>query len=149
VEVCAEDTARRLPDDLGLYVAVSKLDREQEPVHFYGSVGNTQDLVTRGWGRASRRELDPVESTEWNPVLLGQREQKLNPSDIVSLDIALYPSSTFFAAGEALQLIVSPQSIIPSPPYFKDVAFNCGSYAIHCGGPFDSHLLIPEIPPNS
>ncbi|MEO0539173.1 MAG: CocE/NonD family hydrolase, partial [Cyanobacteria bacterium P01_A01_bin.123] len=145
VEARSGNADKDTPDDIGLYVAVNKLDRDKKSVHFYGSVGNSKDMVTRGWGRASLRELDPVESTEWNPVLSADRELKLKPGEIVPLDIALYPSGTFFAAGEALQLIVSPREIIPSPPYFKDVSFNHGLYVIHVGGDFDSHLLVPKV----
>lgn len=140
-----ESSGKAFPDDMGLYVAVNKLDRDKKSVPFYGSVGNRKDMVTRGWGRASRRELDPIESTEWNPVLKADKAETLNPGEIVPLEIALYPSSTFFAAGAVLQLIVSSQEIIPSPPYCKDVAFNQGIHVIHYGGDFDSHLLIPQV----
>ena len=59
-------------------------------------------MVTRGWIRVAMRKLDEAESTEWNPVPKGTSEQKLKPGEIVPVDIALYPSSTFFAAGESL-----------------------------------------------
>ena len=137
---------RDSPDDMGIFVAINKRDRRQQSVHFYGSVVNQQDMVTRGWGRAARRELDPVGSTEWNPVLKAARDEKLKPGEIVPLEIALYPSSTFFAAGEVIELIVSAQAIIPSPPYLKDVSFNRGIQVIHLGGDCDSHLLIPQVP---
>ena len=42
-----------------------------------------------GWGRASRWELDPVESIEWNPLLFAQRDEPLSVGEIVKLDIAL------------------------------------------------------------
>jgi predicted acyl esterase len=64
----------------------------------------------------------------------------------VAVDIALYPSSTFFTAGETLQLIVSPREIIPSPPYIKDASFNRGTHVLHFGGGYDSYLLVPKIP---
>ena len=126
-------------------IAVNKLSRDKKSVNFYGSVGNSQDMVTRGWARASLRELDSGKSTPYNPVLSADRAQKLKPGEIVPLEIALYPSSTFFASGEALQLIISPREIIPSPPYFKDVSFNYGIYVMHVGGDFDSHLLVPKM----
>jgi hypothetical protein len=124
---------------------VNKLDRDGNPVHFYGSVGSTEDMVTRGWCRTSLRELDPVESTEWHPVQKGAREQRLEADEIVPVDIALYPSSTFFAAGETVQLIVAPREIIPSPPYIKDASFNRGTHVLHFGGEYDSHLLVPKV----
>jgi hypothetical protein len=64
----------------------------------------------------------------------------------VPVDVALYPSSTVFAAGESLELIISSDEIIPSPPYRKDVSINRGIHVIHCGGDYDSHLLVPVIP---
>jgi putative CocE/NonD family hydrolase len=145
VEARPEKAGRETPDDIGLFVAVNKLDQDGNPVHFYGSVGNTKDMVTRGWCRVSLRELDPAESTEWHPVQKGAREQKLKAGEIVPVDIALYPSSTFFAAGESVQLIVASREIIPSPPYFKDASFNRGTHVLHFGGEYDSHLLVPKV----
>ncbi|MEM6715434.1 MAG: CocE/NonD family hydrolase, partial [Cyanobacteria bacterium P01_C01_bin.147] len=136
---------RDSPDDMGIFVAINKRDRGQQSVSFYGSVGNQQDMVTRGWGRAARRELDPRESTEWHPVLKAAKDEKLKPGEIVPLEMALYPSSTFFAAGEAIDLIISAQAMIPSPPYLKDVSFNRGIHVVHYGGDFDSHLLVPVV----
>lgn len=54
--------------------------------------------------------------------------------------------STFFAAGEAVQLIVAPREIIPSPPYIKDASFNRGMHVLHFGRDRDSFLLVPKIP---
>ena len=145
VEARPEKSRQEAPDDMGLFVAVNKLDRDGNPVHFYGSVGNMKDMVTRGWCRVSLRELDPAESTEWHPVPKAVREQKLEAGEIVAVDIALYPSSTFFAAGEAVQLIVASREIIPSPPYTKDATFNRGTHVLHFGGEYDSHLLVPKV----
>jgi putative CocE/NonD family hydrolase len=135
------------PDDLGIFVAVNKLDECGRTVHFRGSVGNRKDMVTRGFCRVSRRELDVAESTDYQPVLTGTSHQPLAPHQIVPVEIELYPSSTFFAAGESLELIIASSEIIPSPPYIKDVSMNRGIHVIHCGGEYDSHLLVPIIPP--
>jgi len=102
-------------------------------------------MVTRGWCKVSRRELDPVESTEWHPVQKGASEQKLKAGEIISVDIELYPSSTFFAAGEALQLIIAADEIIPSPPYKKSADSNQGMHVLHFGSKYDSYLLVPKI----
>ena len=145
VEARPENAGQEAPDDMALFVAVNKLDRDGKPVNFYGSVGNAKDMVTRGWCRVSLRELDPVESTEWHPVQSGAREQKLKAGEIVPVDVALYPSSTFFAAGETVQLIVAPREIIPSPPYFKEASVSRGTHVLHFGGDHDSYLLVPKI----
>jgi len=145
VEARPAKAGEKSPDDMAMFIAVNKLDRDKNPVHFNGSVGNRRDMVTRGNCRVSRRELDPVESTEWHPVQTGTSEQKLKAGEIVPVDIALYPSSTFFSAGETLQLIVASNEIIPSPPYRKDVSYNHGEHVLHFGGNYDSHLLVPRI----
>ena len=145
VEARPGKTGQQTPDDMGLFVAVEKLDRNGKPVHFRGSVGSTADMVTRGWVRVAMRELDETESTEWNPVPKATREQKLKPGEIVPVDIALYPSSTFFTAGETLQLVVAGREIIPTPPYIKNESMNSGTHVLHVGGDYDSYLLVPVI----
>ena len=134
------------PDNMALFPGVEKLDKAGKPVRFYGSVGNHQDLVTRGILAVSRRRLNEAESTEWEPILLNDRDEKLSPGEIVPVDIALNPSSTFFERGEAIQLVISPKVIVASPPYVKDNSCNRGLHVIHTGGQYDSHLTIPEIP---
>jgi len=133
------------PDDMAMFIAVNKLDRDGNTVHFNGSVGNKRDMVTRGNCRVSRRELDAVESTEWHPVQKGSSEQKLKAGEIVPVDIELYPSSTFFSVGETLQLIIASDEIIPSVPYRKDASCNHGNHVLHFGGEYDSYLLIPKV----
>lgn len=133
------------PDDMAIFVAVNKLDAQGRKVDFEGMAGNHRDSVTRGYCRVSRRELDTEESTEYHPVLAGTSHLPLKPNEIVAVAIALYPSSTFFAAGESLELIISSSEIIPSPPYIKDVSVNSGTHVVHCGGAFDSYLLIPLV----
>ena len=145
VEARPGKAGEKSPDDMAMFIAVNKLDRDGNAVHFNGSVGNRRDMVTRGNCRVSRRELDPVESSDWHPVQKGTSELKLKAGEIVPVDIELYPSSTFFSAGESLQLIVASNEIIPSPPYRKDVSCNHGEHVLHFGGNYGSYLLVPEI----
>jgi hypothetical protein len=146
VEARPEKAGEASPDDMALFIAVNKLDQDGNSVHFNGSVGINWDMVTRGWCKVSKRELDPVESTEWHPVQKGTSEQKLKAGEIVPVDIELYPSSTFFAAGETLQLIIAADEIIPSPPYKKSADCNHGMHVLHFGGNYDSYLQVPKMP---
>lgn len=146
VQALPDHPGGRAPDDMTVFVALEKLNQQGQPVRFYGSVGNKQDRVTRGYCRVSRRELDPALSTEWQPVLSGKSHLPLKPKEIVPVDIALYPSSTFFAAGESLSLVISAKDIIPSPPYGKETQGNSGRHLFHFGGQYDAHLLVPRIP---
>lgn len=146
VEARAKGGGESPPDDMALFVGVDKIDAERRRVPFYGSVGNREDMVARGLIAVSRRALDPDASTGWEPVLLDSRDDRLKAGEIVPVDIAINPSSTFFAAGQGIELIVSPNEIVPSPPYRKDNACNRGVHIVHAGGDRDSHLLIPVIP---
>jgi putative CocE/NonD family hydrolase len=146
VEARPEKAGEASPDDMALFIAVNKLDQDGNSVHFNGSVGINWDMITRGWCKVSKRELDPVESTEWHPVQKGTSEQKLKAGEIVPVDIELYPSSTFFAAGETLQLIIAADEIIPSPPYKKSADCNHGMHVLHFGGNYDSYLQVPKMP---
>lgn len=146
MEARPDEADREAPDDMGEFVAVDKLDVQGKSVHFNGSVGLKEDMVTRGWCRASRRELDPVESTDWHPVQKGDSEHKLDPGEIVVLEIEMYPSSTFFSAGESLQLILAAYEIVPTISYKKVASFNRGRHVLHFGGDYGSHLLVPVIP---
>ncbi|CAN0294153.1 unnamed protein product, partial [Phaeothamnion confervicola] len=133
------------PDDMAIFVAVNKLDERGRSVPFLGSVGNRNDMVARGFCRVSRRERDIEKLTGYQPASAGRNQLPLEPNQIVPVDIEIYPSSTFFAAGESLELIISSNEIIPSPPYIKDVSVNRGIHVVHCGGDHDSHLLVPII----
>jgi hypothetical protein len=146
VEARASADGQPWPDDMALFVGVEKLDIHGDRVRFFGSVGNHQDLMTRGLLAVSRRTLDEEASTEWEPVLAHQHDEKLHPGEIVPVEIALNPSSTFFRGGEGIELIVSPNEIVASPPYIKSNECNRGLHVVHLGGKYDSHLLIPRVP---
>ncbi|MEL6204607.1 MAG: CocE/NonD family hydrolase [Pseudomonadota bacterium] len=133
------------PDDMVLCCFVDKRDRRGRSVRFNGSVGTTDDMVTRGYVRVSRRELDEARSTDWLPVATGSSEAPLAAGEIVAVDIALCPSSTFFAAGEGLRLIISPTEIIHAPIFGKDTSLNAGRHVLHFGGRYDAHLLVPVV----
>ena len=133
------------PTDMAIFVAIEKLDQHSQPQRFYGAVGNLADTVSRGLIQVSRRELDETKSTEYEPVLLNQRNLPLPEGEPVPVDIALQPNSTWFDAGESLQLIIAGDVVVPSYPFVKSNDCNHGAHQVHFGGRFDSHLLVPRI----
>jgi uncharacterized protein len=51
-------------DDVDLFVGVEKLDRKGDEVYFFSAAGgNANGPVSRGWLRASKRELNAQRST--------------------------------------------------------------------------------------
>jgi predicted acyl esterase len=139
-------------EDMDLFVAVQKLDAQGAPVgfHFYAFYDNGP--VALGWLRASHRALDEGRSTPWQPVHRHDREDRLRPGEIVPVEIELWPSSTRFRAGESLRVVVKGMDIyrdaLPNLPFARHEDLrNQGVHVIHAGGRYDSHLLVPVIPP--
>ena len=134
--------------DMDLFVGVHKLDVDGNEVPFFAKTGYTNGPVAMGWLRVSERALDADRSTPWQPVLSHDNPQPLTPDEVVPVDIEILPSSTLFRAGESLQLVVQGADLFEHPTlahaYSHDV--NTGVHAIHTGGEYDSHLLVPEIP---
>jgi predicted acyl esterase len=140
-------------DDMDVFVGLHKLDADGVFVPFAYYAQFDDGPVALGWLRASHRALDPVKSTEHQPVHAHTREQKIKPGEIVPLDIEIWPSSTRFAAGEKLRLIVQGDDLNRyskerAPIYFRhDASMNKGHHTIHAGGAHESYLLVPVIPP--
>ncbi|MEM9393020.1 MAG: CocE/NonD family hydrolase [Pseudomonadota bacterium] len=145
VEARGEPDQSQIPDDLILCCFVDKRDPKDQSVRFYGAVGQDQDMVTRGYGRASRRTLDTERSTPYHPVLSGTDYQPLEAGQIVPIEVALCPSSTFFEKGARLRLLLSARDLVHAPIFKKDTGLNRGRHVVHFGGVYDSHLLVPII----
>ncbi len=66
------------------------------------------------------------------------------------VEIEIWPSSTRFAAGERLRLVVQGSDIYRYAPWIvlagHPETINAGEHVIHTGGKYDSHLLIPVMP---
>ena len=145
VEIHFLTPAAKPPGDMILCVYVDKLDRAGKPVPFNKSVGQEDDVLTRGYIRVSRRALDEDASKPWLPVYTGASEQLMEPGTVVPVEIALRPSSTFYFEGEGLRLILSPHDDHSAPIFGKDTSLNAGHHVIHFGDRYASHLLIPVI----
>ncbi|MEO0899681.1 MAG: CocE/NonD family hydrolase [Bacteroidota bacterium] len=136
-----------IQNDFNLYVILNKLDKSGNKVPFYGTVGNKEDVLTRGYMRASFRELDEEKSTDIIPVQAFQRNQFLEKGEKVRLIVPLPPTSVFFHAGETLELTLASYEVFQSAPMMKDNSLNQeGRHLIHMGGPYDSYVQLPVIP---
>ncbi len=152
-------------DDMDIFVVVQKLDASGEVVPFAFYAQFEDGPVALGWLRASHRELDPAQSTEYQPVLQHRRERKLHDGEVVPLEIEVWPSGTRFEAGEGLRLTVQgsdfkkpdqeapkdgaisalPTTVRRSPLALHEDSVNRRYHVIYTGGDYDSHLLVPAI----
>ena len=140
-------------DDMDIFTGVKKYDRRGNEVYMGDFNHIETGAVTYGWLRVSHRELDPENSTEYQPVHTHVREQKLQMGEIVPVEIELWASGTLFHAGETLELIVKGSEIVKDESchtdpkrYEHNETLNVGRHIIYTGGDYDSHLLIPIIP---
>lgn len=137
-------------DDMDLFVAIQKLDAAGKEVPFAFWSHFEDGPVALGWLRASHRELDEAQSSEYQPVLAHQREMNILPGEIVPLEIEIWPSGTRFERGERLRLVVQGTDIQKYPkPAMADrheATVNRGRHVLHTGGEYDSHLLVPVVP---
>ncbi|MBX5466020.1 MAG: CocE/NonD family hydrolase [Firmicutes bacterium] len=136
-------------EDLDVFVAIWKLDREGQVVPFPYYAQFNDGPVALGWIRASHRELDPERSTEFQPVLAHRRALPVRPGEIVPLDIEIWPSATHFDAGEGLRLVVQGTDVnkYPKPAVYcrHEESVNRGLHRVYTGGPYPAYLLLPIV----
>jgi predicted acyl esterase len=133
-------------EDADLFVGLKKFDADGEEVFFLGESGNNpNDIVTRGWLRASHRELSEA-STLFRPVLKHMRQIPLVPGEPTEMTVEIHPTSTSLRAGETLMLVIQGVSIPPSEVAIGfEEKINRGRHTIHFGGRYDSGLSLPVI----
>ncbi|MGY3149280.1 putative acyl esterase [Bradyrhizobium sp. USDA 3397] len=136
-------------DDMDLFVGIKKIDTAGHEVYFYGFGGtNPNDVVARGWLRVSHRELDTRASRPDRPVHTHSKCQKLQSGEIVPIEIEILPSGTTFLPGEILRVVVQGRAIEPDAVLLTFLPSNRGAHRIWTGGKYDSHLLLPVLPPD-
>ena len=139
-------------DDADLFVAIQKVDRNQELVGFHYYASFDTGPVALGWLRASHRGLDGKLSTPEQPIQHHLREEPLTPGEVVPVEIEIWPSSTLFRKGEVLRVLVKGSDIYSYPHRAPGLPLalhedtrNKGVHVLWTGGRFDSHLLVPVI----
>lgn len=141
--VSAEDS-----DDMDLFVGIEKYSAGERVPFTHWAVFEDGPLAL-GWLRVSRRELDPVRSTEYQPVLSNTSERKLAPGERVQVDIEVLPSGTRFAAGDVLRLRIKGRDIYtyPKPQLYMrhEDTVNRGRHVLHTGPGASAYLLIPVV----
>ena len=133
-------------NDADLFVAAQKVDASGATVGFPFVAFREDGPVALGWLRASHRELDPARSTPQQPWHPHTREEPLEPGVPVPVEIELWASSTRFAAGERLRIVVQGTDVYgPKGEFGHDVTRNRGRHLLHSGAHYDSHLLAPFV----
>ena len=138
-------------DNMDLFVFIKKYNAEGTyiPIDCMG-------FDYRGaWGqsRASRRELDLSESTDYQPVMAHQKDEPLEQGKVYELDVEIHPHARIWHKGEELRVEITPEFI--KTDWYEDHGMNFYTdngpegtkHVIHTGGEYPSYLQIPTIPP--
>lgn len=133
--------------DVTVFAGVRKFHQGREVV-FEGSYGYSEDIVTRGWLRASHRAVDESRSTEWEAWHPHNQVDPIPPGTTVDLDLTLLPSATRFDAGDVLVLEVRDRWFFPANPIlgqFPAVYERAAHqrWSIHNGGSATGTLTVP------
>lgn len=148
-------------DDMDLFVFVQKLDAQGTPLQEF-TVPNRSALIhdltehgasilrykgSNGRLRASMRHLDETLSTNDVPAHTFDRVEKLQPGEVVEIEIDLHPVGLAFHPGEQLRFVVSGQNLFGTmmPGNRPYVPQNSGQHLIHTGGAHTSYLQLPVM----
>ncbi len=146
-------------DDMDLFILVQKLNRLGSPLQQF-NVPNQgallQDLTERGASvlrykgsngrlRVSARHLDEALTTDAVPAHSFDRIEKLQPGEVVDVEIDLFPIGLAFYPGEQLRLVISGHNALGAimPGTREYTPHNSGKHIIHTGGDHASYLQLP------
>ncbi|KAH7173251.1 Alpha/Beta hydrolase protein [Fusarium flagelliforme] len=96
--------------------------------------------------RASHREIDESKSMHphW-PFHPHEIEEKINPGDVVRLDIGIWAMGIEYEAGESIRAVVCGRNLGVSNFGSLEHNDNKGTHNIFCGGENASHVILPFV----
>jgi predicted acyl esterase len=154
--------------DADLFAVLRVFSGDLKEVVFQGAI-DPHTPVAQGWLRASHRKLDSKLTTPYRPYHTHDRLQPLKRSEVVELDIEIWPTSIVVPAGYRVALSIRGKDYVYSGPSggklsnFKNELTGCGPFlhddavdrpanvfggitTLHFGGARKPYVLLPIIP---
>lgn len=153
--------------DTDIFVVLRLFDPTGEEVVFQGALDPHSPLA-HGWLRASHRKLDQTKSLPFRPYHTHDERQVLAPSQIVALDIEIWPTCIVVPAGYKIGLTIRGKDYIydgevATLSNMKNPMRGCGPFehdddtdrppeifggvtTLHFGSEFENFVLLPVIP---
>jgi len=154
--------------DADLFLVFRVFTPDMKEVVFMGAI-DPHTPVAQGWLRASHRKLDPRRSAAYRPYHAHDQEQPLKPSEIVQLDVEIWPTSVVVPDGHRIALTVRgrdyewQKTTGAKLSNFKNELLGCGPFlhndprdrpasvfggkvTLHVGPQQQSYILLPIIP---
>ncbi len=142
------------PAALTLYASTSDTELLVFASVFKVDAEGREDEISRGWLRASQRELDPEGSRPWAPRHLHRRREELRPGEVYRLDVAITPFAATLAPGERLGLRLKAADDEARPDPLRATAFGhvfrqeAARIRIHASPREASCLAVPIVSGN-
>jgi predicted acyl esterase len=154
--------------DADLFIVVQVFDPNGDEVVFRGAM-DAHTPVAQGWLRASHRQLDEQQSQPYRPYHSHQGTTKLEPGQVVEVDVEIWPTSIVVPAGYRFGLTVRGKDyeyegpvdegdkthrypsrgvgpFVHNDPADRPQDVFGGTVTVYTGAGRDSHLLTPVIP---
>ena len=110
----------------------------------------SQELVTKGWLKASHRAVDESKSKPYKPFHPHTETTLIKPGDIYGFAVEIRETSYVFKRGHALQLVIkgedTPYEDGTSPIHFHLPNLEHTKHTIYHNSQYHSYLLLPIIP---
>jgi uncharacterized protein len=155
--------------DADLFLIVRVFDPQGKEVTFMGST-DPNTPIANGWLRVSHRRLDPARSLPYRPYHPHDRVEPLTPGQVYECDVEIVTSCILVPAGWRVALTVRGKDyeydgelsdfakkfhygtrgtggMTHADPDDRPAAVFGGKVTLHAGGPRESYLLLPIIPP--
>jgi len=130
-------------NDIDLFVGIEKQDHQGNEISLEGS-GGELGQVAYGWQRISHRKLDLEKSSDEIPFHSHDEIKYINPNEVVTVEVEIWPSTTRFNKGEQLVLTIQGNDIKKSD-VFHIGNVNKGNTTIYTGGKYESYVQIPIL----
>ena len=147
-------------DDMDLFATLRAFDPGGKEITFFSAV-EPKAPVSQGWLRVSQRKLDAKRSTEFQPWHTHDEAQKLEPDEIVEVDLEIWPASLALPAGYRLALTLQGEDFeragetgvqkgsgwfLHDDPGDRPPSSFAGTHTVHSGGGRAAYLLVPLTP---
>jgi uncharacterized protein len=171
-EICGPITSRlwisSSTSDADLFVVLRVFSPEGKEVHFVG-VADPHTPIAQGWLRASHRKLHKELSLPFRPFHAHDEIWPLEPGRPYCVEVEIWPTHIAVPAGYRVAFSVlghdyeyggegikipnfaNPMKgcgpAIHDDPDDRPPSVYAGRTTLHVGGPFDSALVLPVVPP--
>jgi predicted acyl esterase len=144
----AEDFEVTGPIALYLYASLSTQDAHWMVDIKDVDTDGSEKLVTKGWLKASHREVDESKSKPYQPFHPHLRNLPVEPGRVYEYAIEIRETSNVFKTGHRIQLVIKGQDAPwqATPIRFHITNMRETKHTIHHTPEYPSHLVLPLIP---